>query len=866
MTLFLLRAKQFTSQTFVIVKAEELRGKHLEAVIRFLSNHDNKLLGVRLHCVQCKSSSLQPSAWVESKRWEESALESVASAWKHLIVDGTRVETACIVTSESSGTGKTAWIRMQKRSEGQVGSITIHERSTPDKLADDLMSKFTEEAGEKFVHFSFTYLPKPSSNASSQWLESMNQFFFSLLVLGTIYSHVSSRSLHSYKAKWNIYIELPAGIITDVAIPNWLRVYLPILSLSCELESPPHDFMIDEDTRRVCTYLRAYENGTIDRKYEKRCRKCILFVIDRSGSMGLDAGHGESRLAIATNCALRIFDSHLQDDDVSVCSSSSRYLKHRISLIFSLQKIFCQIVGVTMFDDLVETVVQTQAIRDEAHKSELRRDMDSMRDQSRNGTYMYLALAAALHSASNSHQEIETWIICLTDGQTADKDATFRPNLQRSCANIHVVLVGVGLQPAYETKMRDLCNKYQPPNRSRTKGFYVSSEANAESMSNAFATVAKGIPVSQTFELDGRVSDDECRRLIRKYAPEFITDDNMQLIEFWIRFLFRRVSVLDANESYNYNEDMEGLGSKLFELMLFEIKRLIGNNHSRDWINNNYSQLIYDFTKPDAPEFRLLCTSPSNLDQETRRKYESMDLPGFNIPNEEQLKEHSTLCWLLSRSMDIPLNGDGRLHCIEEHGFVLTLDFTIKLLNFHERVACKVPCILEGETGVSKTGLTKMYSILRNSSQSARATESTHADLNEIEEEIRGLGFDIGEGNDSLVRLESALQAEAEATIGDSTELAARLRALISHKCAQRSPLFQDQPEKLSNDKTVSVLELLQWFASATLKKTFFEINVDSSMDENAVLEMFKPILRTAKRLSEVGALIVVFFDGKISQ
>jgi hypothetical protein len=36
-------------------------------------------------------------------------------------------------------------------------------------------------------------------------------------------------------------------------------------------------------------------------------------------------------------------------------------------------------------------------------------------------------------------------------------------------------------------------------------------------------------------------------------------------------------------------------------------------------------------------------------------------------------------------------DGEQRISCIDDHSFVLTLDFTMKLLSIHERVAC---CIL----------------------------------------------------------------------------------------------------------------------------------------------------------------------------
>lgn len=60
---------------------------------------------------------------------------------------------------------------------------------------------------------------------------------------------------------------------------------------------------------------------------------------------------------------------------------------------------------------------------------------------------------------------------------------------------------------------------------------------------------------------------------------------------------------------------------------------------------------------------------------------------------------------------DFPL---GSLPIINEHGFVMTVDFVMKLLCMNERIECGVPCIVEGETGVSKTELTRMLFVLKN--------------------------------------------------------------------------------------------------------------------------------------------------------
>jgi len=78
-----------------------------------------------------------------------------------------------------------------------------------------------------------------------------------------------------------------------------------------------------------------------------------------------------------------------------------------------------------------------------------------------------------------------------------------------------------------------------------------------------------------------------------------------------------------------------------------------------------------------------------------------------------ELYEREFLDKCLSRALNIPLQ-DGRLIAIDEENYVLTLDFTIKMLQIHERYVCGEPIILQGETGVGKTSLLQMLSKLWN--------------------------------------------------------------------------------------------------------------------------------------------------------
>lgn len=79
------------------------------------------------------------------------------------------------------------------------------------------------------------------------------------------------------------------------------------------------------------------------------------------------------------------------------------------------------------------------------------------------------------------------------------------------------------------------------------------------------------------------------------------------------------------------------------------------------------------------------------------------------------LKQREYLDLALSRSMGVKLR-NGRITLFDESNYVLTLDFALKMLNIHERRKCKIPVIIEGETGVGKTALIEMLSKLWNES------------------------------------------------------------------------------------------------------------------------------------------------------
>ena len=482
---------------------------------------------------------------------------------------------------------------------------------------------------------------------------------------------------------------------------------------------------------------------------------------------------------------------------------------------------------------------------------------------------MYSALSHVIEQVE-SGPAIETWVVVLTDGDTdkADTDVRLREQLQSSRGNLHLIIVGVSLFPDYEEKMRLLCKKYHHAKARCSKGFYVGSDSTLDSLQRSFLLVSKQIPVSQTFDLLGAPTDEECRTLISEFSPFEEGFQNMQLLSFWIRFLYRRVKVLDKNDTFNFNETKHNIGSCLMKTMISEVSRLITANQQIDWLEQNFAQLVYDFTDPDSPKFRLLCTSPSLMDEELKQEYEDMELPGFGVPSEISLNCRSTLDRMISQAMGVPLeignDGEDRLRCIDDRGFVLTLDFTVKLLNIHERVATGAPCIIEGETGVSKTALTEMYSFLRNSALAARTGEGTISSLTALEESIQTLGHLTGFGISPAQRLAGALRAAQTVGQDNETELSGLVHRMMLKEFDQRSPFFENMPPEFANShKTSTVIKMIEWFETSRLERTFFELNVHSSLGEEDVVECFRPIRAVARKLIDLEALVVVFLDGK---
>lgn len=313
--------KVFLSCRFTILNTEKLDSKTLEKLLSFLSDNEVASLGINLHCVQRGDTLIHTAPWISGESWDNGKVVSnisvgCDSAWTAKALKSATITEIVVVSSPSCGSGKTRFIRdtmkrFSSRSDGgQVAAITVHEKTSMATLIEALKSKFSGFVGERALHISFAVLPA-NTRQNMEWLHEMNHFFFSLIVLRSVYDPKSASSFSLFGGKWSFFIELPTNVGVEMESEHWLTKNIPTVASCCEFQGPSGVFVVDKEARRVCTYLRAFATGTINRKFDGGAKKRIVLVIDCSGSM--DGAPFEAAVANAVS----IFDSHVVEGDVS---------------------------------------------------------------------------------------------------------------------------------------------------------------------------------------------------------------------------------------------------------------------------------------------------------------------------------------------------------------------------------------------------------------------------------------------------------------------------------------------------------------------------------------------------------------------
>ena len=280
---------------------------------------------MHLHCIQLRDTILHAPPGVEILLWDKSTLlnDMQHESWLQKNVTERNHINNITIVGGSAGSGKTGFIRREMKrlvSSGyDVASLYIHEDFSLASAVTTLRAKFNNvKSRNRALHIGFSMTTNQEGNeittSRNDLLISINNFFYSFLVLQSVYDSSSGSCFHSGTHLYDLFVELDCG---EDGL-RWLGSNVPILTCCDNIIQPPSDFIIDEQTRRVCTYLRALDDGTIDRKFNPASvNKRIFFVLDKSGSMEIELGGGRNALEVAADSMLAIYDSHVQLMDVS---------------------------------------------------------------------------------------------------------------------------------------------------------------------------------------------------------------------------------------------------------------------------------------------------------------------------------------------------------------------------------------------------------------------------------------------------------------------------------------------------------------------------------------------------------------------
>ena len=320
--------------------------------------------------------------------------------------------------------------------------------------------------------------------------------------------------------------------------------------------------------------------------------------------------------------------------------------------------------------------------------------------------------------------------------------------------------------------------------------------------------------------------------------------------------------------------------------MRVQVEHFMAEDYQVDWHQVNHEQLVYckhdvvlDGKAAVDYKWSVLATNPDATDAGWQQRQRMLRSLKMQVPTKDDLArpDRRVLDAYLANGLGIELheqrvenssNGAqfdfalGTLPIIDQRQFVLTLDFVMKLLCMNERIECGVPCIMEGETGVSKTELTRMLFVLKN------AVARTPSALENAV--IAGAAFSMHDNRSGQVdRLLNALRKLAEFWLvgeelqndeevwNSADELALRValatcaevgKAVLAELCADPSldPLAEleagERERVLSTCRhdAAAAAQLLKWYVATCIERstqqqrsldwTFFPIDVHAAL------------------------------------
>eukprot|EP01047_Picozoa_sp_COSAG01_P012374 COSAG01_NODE_556_length_15526_cov_13.393725_1_plen_5121_part_01 len=736
---FIERSKHFPECRFVLLQVELMAPALQHVLLRqLLTMRDMTKQGSdghNLSWVETGPCVLQSASWISPKAADQVCkdidLDTHLSSWvfgSDCVLGTCKSEGGITCFHGPYGSGKTYQIRKRLAALGEqhvhTCTVSITEAFSFGGVARQLSQALRialdgSSRGDVImaVYFSIN-LGKFKGVELRQWSDLMqliSKFFFSLLVLRSVEDPSTGDCFNVPPgANLQVFVEIPdrqghlevqGARRSSSSLIEEIVAEVPILAAIGDFrDAAQAEFDINDEALHVAKYLKADQDGTIDQLYGGAGAsgpKDVLFVLDDSGSM---AG---SRIETCRRC--------LTDDIIA----SRLHAQDKAGYM-----VLCQRgLNVSLAQCSPQHMGQLQA---------------HIAATSANGgsTPLWSVMQQAVEVMANQSSAAHKWIVALTDGHAHDMNLmpTVSARLRSATGqHIRILFITVGLEATYADQIRQ--------HIIRAEGdAVIPADGGVQALQQAWTEVGERLTVSEQIEKAGEsITSAECRTLLRRYMELNGKNCSWSRLKqtHWIRYLYRRCGILASSEKFNKNKDLPKFGSTTMKIMLGEVAHALADNYEVDWHSINHKQLVYckeiveedgkrieDYkwsvlaTNPEDPEFqstlqllkslRMHVPTSADLRREDRRILDSYLANGLGIElHDKDEEDRSTTGDLFDFEI-------GTLPTIDQKQFVLTLDFLMKMLCMNERIECRVPCIMEGETGVSKTALTRMLFILKN--------------------------------------------------------------------------------------------------------------------------------------------------------
>lgn len=719
---FIERAKHKPTRPFVLLQVDLIIPTLQYHLLKlFLTSHDSRNSIGNLYCVETGPCVLRSASCIVPIFYEDefdgvdfkTELRNLVFADKSIKSGGLE----CFYGPP--GSGKT--YQMRKRIKAiekkdvlcTTCTVSINEAFSISEVVQKLHRFALKAAGNPLLLCFQINLGRFQHSDRAAWdalMQQISKFFFRLLVLHSVDDPTSGATFNVQAGnRLRILVEMPdrAGHLEEpsTASANDLSTMhlfeeLPILAtLGTKHHAEAMPFDIGPEATHVAKYLKAYEDGTIDVLYGAGGPKDVVFVLDDSGSMS------GSPMKTCQRCLLTdIFAGRLHQQDK---------------------------VGFLLLNRTDLNVPFAECTP--AHMDKLRHSVESASPTQQTPLWNVMEVATKMLLQSDRNSK---WIVALTDGadnkSSSSAIGTVHSLLRTNAGhNIRVLFITVHLDATYEQTIRETVVRGDGDNIIRADSMHA--------LEKAWVEVGERLTVSEKIELKSEdITPAECECLLQKYMKLQDTHRHWSRLKqtYWIKYLYRRCGILASSEKFNKNQDNAQFGSSTMKIMLHEVELALAERV--DWNACNHEQLVYsravvegdavgsvDYkwsviaTRPDAADpawqerrkllrsLQMHVPTADDLTRADRRVLDSYLAYGLGIPLQDAHVEHSTS----GDTFDFKI---GTLPIIDEKQFVLTLDFVMKMLSMNERIECRVPCIMEGETGVSKTALTRMLFSLKN--------------------------------------------------------------------------------------------------------------------------------------------------------